>query len=137
MRNKARLVARGYSQEEGIDYGETFAPVTRLESTRFLMGMACSLGFQFYQMDVKSTFLNGNLGEEVYVKQPKVFEDPEFPNHVCRLNKTLYGLKQAPRAWYNTLSEFLLTEGYTRGSADKTLFIKRYKNDVFSCSSVC
>lgn len=107
-RNKARLVAHGYSQEEGIDYGETFAPVTRLEYVRFLMGMASSMDFKLYQMDVKSSFLNESLEEEVYVKQPKGFEDPEFLDHVYKLNKALYGLKQAPRAWYNILSELFL-----------------------------
>ncbi|GMP75039.1 hypothetical protein CsSME_00032259 [Camellia sinensis var. sinensis] len=97
VRNKARLVAQGYTQVEGVDYDETFAPVARLESIRILLGVACFLGFKLFQMDVKSAFLNGYLKEEAYVEQPKGFEDPKCPNHVYKLDKALYGLKQAPR----------------------------------------
>ena len=96
--NKARLVAQGYSQVEGIDYGETFAPVARLESIHLLIAYASHNNFKLQQMDVKSAFLNGPINELVYVKQPPGFDDPEFPNHVYRLDKALYGLKQAPRA---------------------------------------
>ncbi|KAK2401972.1 putative mitochondrial protein [Trifolium repens] len=92
-RNKARLVAQGYTQVEGLDFEETFAPVARLESIRLLLGVACILKFKLYQMDVKSAFLNGYLHEEVYVEQPKGFIDPKFPKHVYRLKKALYGLK--------------------------------------------
>jgi len=91
--NKARLVAQGYSQVEGIDYGETFAPVAHLESIRMLLAYASHHDFILYQMDVKSAFLNGPLKELVYVKQPPEFEDPKFPNHVYILDKALYGLK--------------------------------------------
>jgi hypothetical protein len=98
VRNKTRLVAQGYSQIEGIDYGETFAPVARLESIRILLAYASHHNFKFQQMDVKSAFLNGLLHELVYVKQPSGFEDPNFPNHVYKLDKALYGLKQAPHA---------------------------------------
>src|ERR1044072_7552410 len=98
-RNKARLVAQGYTQVEGVDFDETFAPVARLESIRLLLGVACILKFKLFQMDVKSAFLNGYLNEEVYVEQPKGFVDPSFPDHVYKLRKALYGLKQAPRAW--------------------------------------
>ncbi|VVA38040.1 Hypothetical predicted protein, partial [Prunus dulcis] len=97
VRNKARLVAQGYTQMEGIDFDETFAPVARLESVRLLLAIACHLKFKLYQMDVKTAFLNGILNEEVYVEQPKSFEDPHHPNDVFRLKKALYGLKQAPR----------------------------------------
>ena len=97
-RNKARLVAHGYTQIEGVDFDETFAHVARLESIRLLLGVACHLRFKLYQMDVKSAFLNGYLHEEVYVEQPKGFVHPSFPNHVFKLKKALYGLKQAPRA---------------------------------------
>ena len=106
-RNKARLVAQGYTQIEGVDFDETFAPVARLESIRLLLGIACILKFKLYQMDVKSAFLNGYLNEEVYVEQPKGFEDPTHPDHVYKLKKALYGLKQAPRTWYERLTEFL------------------------------
>jgi hypothetical protein len=95
-RNKARLVAKGYSQVEGLDFGETYAPIARLESIRILLAYATYHGFKLYQMDVKSTFLNGPIKEEVYVEQPPGFEDSEYPNHVYKLSKALYGLKQAP-----------------------------------------
>ena len=95
IHNKARLVAQGYSQVEGIDYGETFAPVARLESIRLLIAYASHHNFKLQQMDVKSAFLNGPINELVYVKQPPGFEDPYFPDHVYQLDKALYGLKQA------------------------------------------
>ena len=107
MRNKARLVAQGYCQEEDIDYEETFAPVARLEAIRMLLAFASYKNFVLYQMDVKSAFLNGYIMEEVYVEQPPGFENVEFPHHVYKLKKALYGLKQAPRAWYDRLSNFL------------------------------
>jgi len=91
-RNTARLVAKGYNPEEGIDYGETFAPVARLEVVRLLLTFACMSGFKLFQMDVKSAFLNGIINEEVYVEQPPGFEDHQHPNHVYKLKKTLYGL---------------------------------------------
>ncbi|KAK1617793.1 hypothetical protein QYE76_023310 [Lolium multiflorum] len=100
VRNKAILVAQGFSQVEGIDFGETYAPVARLESIRILLAYASHHNFKLQQMDVKSAFLNGPLHEEVYVKQPPGFEDLNFPNHVYKLDKALYGLKQAPRAWF-------------------------------------
>lgn len=100
-RNKARLVAQGYSQQEGIDYTETFAPVARLEAIRLLLSYAINHDIILYQMDVKSAFLNGVIEEEVYVKQPPGFEDLKHPDHVYKLKKSLYGLKQAPRAWYD------------------------------------
>jgi len=96
-RNKARLVAKCYNQEEGIDYGETFPPVARLEVVRLLLTFACMSGFNVFQMDVKSSFLNGIINEEVYIEQPPSFEDHQHPNHVYKLKKALYGLKQAPR----------------------------------------
>jgi hypothetical protein len=114
VRNKARLVAQGYTQIEGVDFDETFAPVARLESFRILLSIACNLGFKLYQMDVKSTFLNGVLQEEVYVEQPKGFQNPHHPHHVYKLKKALYGLSQAPRAWYKRHTTYLLTKGFTR-----------------------
>jgi len=97
MRNKARLIARGYNQEERIDYGETYAPVARLEAVRLFLAYACMNGFKLHQMDVKSAFLNGYIDEEVYVCQPAGFEDHKHPDYVFKLKKALYGLKQAPR----------------------------------------
>ncbi|KAL4037012.1 hypothetical protein IC575_000595 [Cucumis melo] len=129
IRNKARLVAQGYSQIEGLDFGETFAPVARLEAIRLLLSYACFWRFKLFQMDVKSAFLNGYLCEEVYVAQPKGFVDPVHQDHVYKLRKALYRLKQAPRAWYERLSTYLLQQGYQRGSADQTMFIYRQGTD--------
>ena len=98
VRNKARLVAQGYTQIEGIDFGETYAPVARLESIRVMLDFANHKNKLLYQMDVKSAFLNGEIEEEVYVMQPPGFEDKDNPDMVYRLHKALYGLKQAPRA---------------------------------------
>ncbi|MCH94711.1 gag-pol polyprotein, partial [Trifolium medium] len=123
-RNKARLVAQGYTQVEGVDFDETFAPVARLESIRLLLGVACILKFKLFQMDVKSVFLNEYLKEEVYVEQPKGFVDPNLPDHVYKLKKALYGLKQAPRAWYERLTKYLVKHGYRKGETDMTLFVK-------------
>ncbi|GJU70726.1 putative ribonuclease H-like domain-containing protein, partial [Tanacetum coccineum] len=130
VRNKARLVAQGHRQEEGIDYDEVFAPVARIEAIRIFLAFASYMGFIVYQMDVKSAFLYGIIDEEVYVSQPPGFVDPKFPKKVYKVVKALYGLHQAPRAWYATLSTFLLKSGYRRGTIDKTLFIKKDKNDI-------
>jgi len=97
VRNKARLDAKGYNQEESIDFDETYAPIARLEAVRLLLAYACMCNFKLSQMDVKSAFLNGLLNEEVYVSQPPDFEDQLYPNHVFKLKKTLFELKQAPR----------------------------------------
>ena len=135
-RNKSRLVIQGYNQEEGIDYDETFAPVARMEAIRILIAFATFMGFKLYQMDVKSAFLNGDLKEKVYVKQPPGFEDVELPNHVFKLNKALYGLKQAPRAWYERLSKFLLKNGFKRGKIDNTLFLLKENKNCLSFKSM-
>ncbi|GJU11502.1 retrovirus-related pol polyprotein from transposon TNT 1-94 [Tanacetum coccineum] len=111
-RNKARLVAQGYNQQEGIDYDETYAPVARLESIRILLAYACALDFKLFQMDVKSAFLNGFINEEVYVAQPPGFINFEKPDHVYKLKKALYGLKQASKAWYDRLKAFLIKHEY-------------------------
>ncbi|GJY88886.1 putative ribonuclease H-like domain-containing protein [Tanacetum coccineum] len=130
VRNKARLVAQGHRQEEGIDYDEVFAPVARLEAIRLFLAFASYMGFIVYQMDVKSAFLYGTIEEEVYVSQPPGFVDPDHPKKVYKVVKALYGLHQAPRAWYATLSTFLEKHGYRRGTIDKTLFIKKDKKDI-------
>ncbi|GKC35328.1 retrovirus-related pol polyprotein from transposon TNT 1-94 [Tanacetum coccineum] len=125
LKNKARLVARGYRQEEGIDFEESFAPVARLEAIRIFLAFAAHMNMVVYQMDVKTAFLNGNLREEVYVSQPDGFVDKDNPNHVYKLKKALYGLKQAPRAWYDMLSSFLISQDFSKGSVDLTLFIRK------------
>ncbi|GKA01315.1 putative ribonuclease H-like domain-containing protein [Tanacetum coccineum] len=130
VRNKARLVVLGYTQEEGIDYDEVFAPVARIEAIRLFLAYASFMGFIVYQMDMKSAFLYGTIEEEVYVCQPPGFEDPQFPDKVYKVEKALYGLHQAPRAWYETLSTYLLENGFRRGTIDKTLFIKKDKGDI-------
>ncbi|GKC04033.1 retrovirus-related pol polyprotein from transposon TNT 1-94, partial [Tanacetum coccineum] len=130
IKNKARLVIHGYSQEEGIDYDETFAPMARMEAIRIFLAFVTYMNFKVYQMDVKSAFLNGKLKEEVYVKQPPGFESSEFPDYVCKLDKALYGLKQAPRAWYETLSTFLIQNKFANGRIDNTLFIYKSKGEV-------
>ena len=129
-RNKARLVAQGYNQQEGIDYDETFAPVARLESIRILLAYACAHNFKLFQMDVKSAFLNGVINEEVYVAQPPGFVDFEKPNHVFKLKKALYGLKQAPKAWYDRLKSFLVDHKYSMGLVDNTLFTKKKDSHI-------
>ncbi|GJY55599.1 retrovirus-related pol polyprotein from transposon TNT 1-94 [Tanacetum coccineum] len=125
LKNKAWLVAHGYRQEEGIDFEESFAPVARLEAIRIFLAFAAHMNMVVYQMDVKTAFLNGNMREEVYVSQPDGFVDKDNPNHVYKLKKALYRLKQAPRAWYDMLSSFLISQDFSKGSVDPTLFIRR------------
>jgi len=106
---------KGYSQKEGIDYTETFAPIARLEAIRLLLSHAVNHGIILYQTDVKSAFLNGVISEEVFVKKPPGFEDLKHPDHVFKLKKSRYGLKQAPRAWYDRLSNFLIKNDFKKG----------------------
>nr|GEX51260.1 retrovirus-related Pol polyprotein from transposon TNT 1-94 [Tanacetum cinerariifolium] len=127
IRNKARLVAQGHTQEEGIDYDEVFAPVARIKAIRLFLAYASFKDFIVYQMDVKSVFLYGKIEEKVYVCQPSGFEDLDFPDKVYKVKKALYGLHQAPRAWFETMSTYLLNNGFKRGLINKTLFIKRNK----------
>ncbi|GJU03420.1 retrovirus-related pol polyprotein from transposon TNT 1-94 [Tanacetum coccineum] len=129
-RNKARLVAQGYNQQEGIYFDETYAPVARLESIRILLAYACAHDFKLYQMDVKSAFLNGSINEEVYVAQPLGFVDFEIPNHVFKIKKALYCLKQAPKAWYDRIKAFFINHNYTMGLVDNTLLIKKRKSHI-------
>ncbi|GJS59818.1 putative ribonuclease H-like domain-containing protein [Tanacetum coccineum] len=130
IKNKARLVTQGYTQEEGIDYNEVFAPVARIEEIRLFLAYASFKDFVVYQMDVQSAFLYGKIEEKVYVCQPPGFEDPDFPDRVYKVEKALYGLHQAPRALYETLLTYLLDNGFQRGKTDKTLFIRRDKGDI-------
>nr|GEU85942.1 integrase, catalytic region, zinc finger, CCHC-type, peptidase aspartic, catalytic [Tanacetum cinerariifolium] len=116
LKNKARLVAKGYRQEEGIDFKDSFVPVARIEAIRIFIANAASKNMTIYQMDVKTTFFNSKLKEEVYVSQPEGFVDPDHPTHVYHLKKALYSLKQSPRAWYDTLSWFLLDNKFSKGA---------------------
>nr|GEU35038.1 retrovirus-related Pol polyprotein from transposon TNT 1-94 [Tanacetum cinerariifolium] len=130
IKNKARLVAQGHTQDEGIDYEEVFAPVARIEAIRLFLAYASFMGFMVYQMDVNSAFLYGTIEEEVYVCQPPGFEDPDHLDKVYKVVKALYCLHQTPRAWYETLATYLLENGFQRGTIDQTLFIKKQKGHI-------
>ncbi|GJY58416.1 putative ribonuclease H-like domain-containing protein, partial [Tanacetum coccineum] len=130
IRNKERLVAHGHRQEEGIDYGEVFAPVVRIKAIRLFLAYASFMGFLVYQMDVKSAFLYETIEEEVYVTQPPRFKDPDHSDKVYKVVKALYRLHQATRAWYETLANYLLRNRFNRGKIDQTLFIKKQKGDI-------
>jgi hypothetical protein len=129
LRNKARLVAQGFSQVEGLDFGKTLALVARLEAIRILLAFAAYKGFKLYQMDVKSAFLNGVIQEEVFVRQSSGFKNPKYPNRVYKLWKVLYRFKQKLQAWYARLKTFLLDHGYVMGSVDKTIFTLKCGNN--------
>ncbi|GKE26563.1 retrovirus-related pol polyprotein from transposon TNT 1-94, partial [Tanacetum coccineum] len=130
LKNKARLVAQGFRQEEGIDFKESFAPVARIEAIRIFVANAAHKNMTIYQMDVKTAFLNGELKEVVYVSKPKGFVDQDSPSHMYKLKKALYGLKQAPRTWYDMLSSFLISQQFSKGAVDPTLFIRHAGNDI-------
>ncbi|GJR50110.1 retrovirus-related pol polyprotein from transposon TNT 1-94 [Tanacetum coccineum] len=125
IRNKERLVAQGYHQEECNDYHDTFALVARIEAIRLIIVYVAYKNFTVFQMDVKMAFLNGIIKEDVYVGQPPDFVSKKYPNHVYALDKALYGLRQAPQAWYDVLSTFLIYTGFQKGLIDATLFIKK------------
>nr|GEZ67073.1 retrovirus-related Pol polyprotein from transposon TNT 1-94 [Tanacetum cinerariifolium] len=130
IRNKSRLVVRGYRQEEGIDFEESFAPVARMEAIKIFLAYAAHKSFTLFQMDMKTTFLHGKLKEDVFVCQPKGFIYADHPSHVFKLKNALYGLNQAPRAWYDELSTFLLLNHFFKGTTDPTLFIRRFVEDI-------
>jgi hypothetical protein len=125
---KARFMARGFSQKEGEDYDETFAPVARYTSIRSIISLVASMGWNLHKMDVKTTFLNGAIEEEVYIEQPQGFEVHSRDTHVCRLKKALYGLKQAPRAWYARMDSYLTRLGFSKSHADPNLYYKFVNN---------
>nr|GFC15774.1 retrovirus-related Pol polyprotein from transposon TNT 1-94 [Tanacetum cinerariifolium] len=130
IKNKSRLVVKGYRQEEGIYFEESFAPVARMEAIRIFLAYAAHKSFTVFQMDVKTTFLHGSLKEDMYVCQPEGFIDADHPSHVYKLKKALYGLKQALRAWYDEVSNFLLQNHFFKGTIDSTLFIRRFHDDI-------
>nr|GEX01760.1 putative ribonuclease H-like domain-containing protein [Tanacetum cinerariifolium] len=134
LKNEACLVARGYRQEEGIDFEESFALVARLDVIRIFLTYATHMNMIVYKMDVKTTFLNGILCKEVYVSQPDMFVDQDNPNHVYKFKKAIYRLKQAPRAWYDLLSKFLLSREFSKGTVDPTLFTRRQGKDIILIS---
>eukprot|EP00253_Pinus_taeda_P001704 PITA_01704 len=138
---KARFVAQGFSQVEGVVYEETFAPDSCYTSTRAVISIAAEMGWKIHQMDVKNSFLNGVIQEEVYIEQPEGFELHGRESHVCRLKKALYGLKQAPRAWYERIDAYLQKLGFQKSDAnpnlyfilvgDNPLIMVLYVNDLF------
>ncbi|GJX42753.1 retrovirus-related pol polyprotein from transposon TNT 1-94 [Tanacetum coccineum] len=130
LKNKARLVAQGFRQEEGIDFEESFVLVARIEAIRIFVENVAHKNMTIYQMDVKTDFLNGVLKEDVYVSQPEGFVDQDNPSHVYKLKKDLYGLKQAPLAWYDMLSSFLNSQQFSKGAVDPTLFTWHAGNDI-------
>jgi hypothetical protein len=125
---KARFVARGFSQKEGEDYDETFSPVARYTSIRAIISLVSSMGWNLHQMDVKTSFLNGAIEEEVYIEQPQGFEVHYKDTHICRLKKSLYGLKQAPRAWYARMDNYLTRLGFSKSRANPNLYYKVMDN---------
>jgi hypothetical protein len=129
-RNKERLVCKGYSQVEGIDFEETFSPVSRMEAIRLIISYACSKNIKVYQMDVKSTFLNGDLEEEVYIEQLEGFQLTQKEEYVCKLKKSLYRLKQAPRVWYSRLDKYLQQQGFRKGNVDRNLYINTDQDNI-------
>ncbi|GKD52713.1 retrovirus-related pol polyprotein from transposon TNT 1-94 [Tanacetum coccineum] len=130
IRNKTRLVERGYRQKECIDFEESFAPIVMMEAIRIFLAYAAHKSFTIFQMDVKIAFLHGSLKEDVHVCKPEGFIDVDHPSHVYKLKKALYKLKQAPRAWYDKLSKFLLQNHFFKGTIDPTLFIRRFDDDI-------
>nr|GEU54117.1 retrovirus-related Pol polyprotein from transposon TNT 1-94 [Tanacetum cinerariifolium] len=130
IRNKSRQVVRGYRQEEGIDFEESFALVDRMEAIRIFLAYAAHKSFTMFQMDVKTAFLHGTLREDVYVCQPEGFIDADHLSHVFKLKKAPYRLKQAPRAWYDELSTFLFQNHFFKGTTDPTLFIRCFNDDI-------
>ena len=133
-KHKARLLVKGYSQEPGIDYNDTFAPVSRLDTIKLLLILVAQTGWLVWQLDVKFAFLNGTLNEEIYSEQPKGFKEDITTNKVYLLEKDLYGLKQAIRAWYNKLDEYLLSLGFERSINESTLYLKRVVEHILIVS---
>ena len=131
MRNKARLVCKGYSHQEGIDYGDTYAHVERMEVVRMFLAYAASKNFKVYQMEVKSTFLNGELEEEVYIEKLDGFPLIEDKDFVCKLKKLLYGLKQAPRTQYARLDRYLSKFECIKGTTDGNLYLRKIDDGLF------
>ena len=131
VKYKARLVVKGFGQKKGIDFDEILSPVVKLSSIRIILGLATNQDLEIEQLDVKTTFLHGDLEEEIYMQQPEGFEDKRKEDLVCKLKKSLYGLKQAPRQWYKKFDSFMVGHGYRRTAADYCVYFKRYPGEKF------
>ena len=118
-------MANGYSQQQGIDFTEVFAPVARMDTVRLILALAACRGWTIFQLDVKSAFLHGELNEDVYIDQPKGYIKKGSEHKVYKLHKTLYGLKQAPRAWFSRIESHFTEEGFSKCPNEQTLFTKR------------
>ncbi|GJU50624.1 retrovirus-related pol polyprotein from transposon TNT 1-94 [Tanacetum coccineum] len=137
LKNNARLVAKGYRQEEGIDFKESFVPAARIEAIKIFIASVAHKNMVVYQMDVKTAFLNGVLREEVHVSQPDGFVDQDHPNYVYRLKKTLYGLKHALRAWYDMLSRIPVVPTCYRGMVDSLIYLTSSGPDLVFVACMC
>ena len=131
-RYKARLIVKGFGQREGIDFDKIFSPVVKMSSIHTVLGLAASLNLEIEQMDVKTTFLHGDLEEEIYMEQPEGFKVDGKENFVCKLKKSLYGLKQAPRQWYKKFEYVMGEQGYKKTSSDNAYWYKKISTMILS-----
>lgn len=129
-RFKPKLAAKGYHQEHGVDYTETFSPVVKHATISMVLSLTVHFKWPLHHLDVTDAFLHGILQEDIYMTQPVGFVDPCFPNHICKLHKSLYGFKQAPRAWFEWFSNFLIALGFHNSYADSSLFVRHYKGTI-------
>ncbi|KAK9160022.1 hypothetical protein Syun_006363 [Stephania yunnanensis] len=130
-RYKARLVAEGFTQKKGIDYKKTFSPVSKKDSLRIILALVAHFDFELQQMDVKTAFLNGQLEEEVYMKQPEGFSSIGNENLVCKLKKSIYGLKQASRQWYLKFHDVISSFGFVENIMDNCIYQKVSGSKIF------
>ena len=134
---KARLIIKGYNQKEGLDYFDTYSPVTRMSSIRMLIAIAAIHNLEIHQMDVKTAFLNGDLDEEIYMEQLEGFIVPSQEKKVCWLVKSLYGLKQAPKQWHEKFDSVMMTNGFKINECDKCVYVKNTERGVCHYLSLC
>ena len=131
LKYKAHLVVKGFSQKQGIDFDEIFSPVVKMCSILVILGLATSMNLELESLDVKTTFLHGDLDEEIFMEQPKGFKVKGKENMVCKLKKSLYELKQAPRQWYKKFDSFMMSQEYKRTFIDLCVYVRRFPDDKF------